>query len=109
MILAMDYPEFLLHDVEGLKIILSAYHNAVNVVSLPYYITVQCSDFCVYRELCSQWMLSILNGRILRDRYSVCSTYVFVLLVCPNDSYHGYVKASTVQSSVSHSFPVVVR
>ncbi|XP_065914765.1 CCR4-NOT transcription complex subunit 1-like isoform X2 [Dysidea avara] len=31
VILAMDYPEFFLHDVEGLKIILSAYHNAVNV------------------------------------------------------------------------------
>ena len=109
MILAMDYPEFLLHDVEGLKIILSAYHNAVNVVSIPYYLTVQCSDCCVYRELYSQWMLSILNGRILRDRYIVCSMYVFVLLACPDDSYHGYVKVSTVQSSVSHSFPAVIR
>ena len=34
VILAMDYPEFFLHDVEGLKTILSAYHNAVNVVSV---------------------------------------------------------------------------
>ena len=32
VILALDYPEFYLHDVEGLKIILSAYHNAVNAV-----------------------------------------------------------------------------
>ena len=33
VILALDYPDFYLHDVEGLKIILSAYHNAVNAVS----------------------------------------------------------------------------
>ena len=32
VILALDYPDFYLHDVEGLKIILSAYHNAVNAV-----------------------------------------------------------------------------
>jgi len=47
VILAMDYPEFILHDVEGLKIILSAYHNAVNVVSVLYYLTVQRSDLCI--------------------------------------------------------------
>ena len=33
VILALDYPDFYLHDVEGLKVILSAYHTAVNAVS----------------------------------------------------------------------------
>ena len=73
VILAMDYPEFFLRDVEGSKIILSAYHNAVNVVSVPYYLIIQYSDCCVCRELCSLWMLFILNGKTLWDRYSVCA------------------------------------
>ena len=38
VILALDYPDFYLHDVEGLKIILSAYHNAVNAVRTFVYI-----------------------------------------------------------------------
>ena len=111
VILAMDYPEFFLHDVEGLKIILSAYHNAVNVVSVPYYLTIQCSDCCVCRELRSLWMLFILNGKTLWDRYSVyvCMYVLHVLLVCLVDSCHGYVKASTAKNSVSPSSLVAVR
>ena len=38
VILALDYPDFYLHDVEGLKIILSAYHNAVNAVRTFVYL-----------------------------------------------------------------------
>ena len=38
VILALDYPDFYLNDVEGLKIILSAYHNAVNAVRTFVYL-----------------------------------------------------------------------
>ena len=69
VILALDYPDFYLHDVEGLKVILSAYHAAVNAVSN------------LLNQLHgNQWLLC--SWFIVYDKFQPFCVYMFISLTC---------------------------